>query len=256
MKANSSIIIIPRCFISIMGKFTQTELDDINKTISTAQECLTWAFDNLHPKLAKASSFGAEDAVIIDIMFNINPESRLFTLDTGRLPQETYDVMDEVRKRYNTKIEVLFPDAKEVEEMVNDKGMNLFYDSEENRKLCCAIRKVHPMNKMLKTLDGWITGLRKDQNKNRSDAKMLEIDEMHGDIVKVNPLVDWTYDQTWDYVKSNNCPYNKLLDQGYPSIGCEPCTRPIKIGEDIRAGRWWWENDTNKECGIHMNHDN
>ena len=109
-----------------MGKFTQTELDDINKTISTAQECLVWAFDNLHPKLAKASSFGAEDAVIIDMMFNINPESRLFTLDTGRLPQETYDVMDEVRKHYNTKIEVLFPDAKEVEEMVNDKGMNLF----------------------------------------------------------------------------------------------------------------------------------
>ena len=256
MKANSSIIIIPRCFISIMGKFTQTELDDINKTISTAQECLAWAFDNLHPKLAKASSFGAEDAVIIDMMFNINPESRLFTLDTGRLPQETYDVMDEVRKHYNTKIEVLFPDAKEVEEMVNDKGMNLFYDSEENRKLCCAIRKVHPMNKMLKTLDGWIAGLRKDQNKNRSDAKMLEIDEMHDDIVKVNPIINWTYDQTWDYIKKNNCPYNKLLDQGYPSIGCEPCTRPIKIGEDIRSGRWWWENDTNKECGLHMNHDN
>ena len=256
MKANSSIIIIPRCFISIMGKFTQTELDDINKTISTAQECLTWAFDNLHPKLAKASSFGAEDAVIIDMMFNINPESRLFTLDTGRLPQETYNVMDEVRKRYNTKIEVLFPDAKEVEEMVNEKGMNLFYDSEENRKLCCAIRKVHPMNKMLKTLDGWIAGLRKDQNKNRSDAKMLEIDEMHDDIVKVNPIINWTYDQTWDYIKKNNCPYNKLLDQGYPSIGCEPCTRPIKIGEDVRAGRWWWENDTNKECGLHMNHDN
>ena len=256
MKANSSIIIIPRCFISIMGKFTQTELDGINKTISTAQECLTWAFDNLHPKLAKASSFGAEDAVIIDMMFNINPESRLFTLDTGRLPQETYDVMDEVRKRYSTKIEVLFPDAKEVEEMVNDKGMNLFYDSEENRKLCCAIRKVHPMNKMLKTLDGWIAGLRKDQNKNRSDAKMLEIDEMHDDIVKVNPIINWTYDQTWDYIKKNNCPYNKLLDQGYPSIGCEPCTRPIKIGEDVRAGRWWWENDTNKECGLHMNHDN
>ena len=256
MKANSSIIIIPLCFISIMGKFTQTELDDINKTISTAQECLTWAFDNLHPKLAKASSFGAEDAVIIDIMFNINPESRLFTLDTGRLPQETYNVMDEVRKRYSTKIEVLFPDAKEVEEMVNDKGMNLFYDSAENRKLCCAIRKVHTMNKMLKTLDGWITGLRKDQNKNRSDAKMLEIDEIHDDIVKVNPIINWTYEQTWDYIKTNNCPYNKLLDQGFPSIGCEPCTRPIKIGEDIRAGRWWWENDTNKECGLHMNHDN
>ena len=228
-----------------MGKFTQAELDQVNTTLSTAEDCLKWAFDNLHPKLAKASSFGAEDAAIIDIMFKHNPDSRLFTLDTGRLPQETYDTMDEIRKHYNTNIEVLFPDAKEVEEMVNEKGMNLFYD----------IRKVHPMNKMLKTLDGWITGLRNDQNQNRSDAKMLEIDELHYGIVKVNPIINWTYEQTWDYVKKNNCPYNKLLDQGYPSIGCEPCTRPIKIGEDIRAGRWWWENDEQKECGLHVDHN-
>jgi phosphoadenosine phosphosulfate reductase len=189
-------------------------------------------------------------------MFKINSDSRLFTLETGRLPKETFDVMDAVEKQYNTKIEKLYPDQNEVEKMVKEKGLDCFYESIDNRKLCCGIRKVHPMNKMLATLDGWITGLRNDQNQNRSEAKMLEIDEMHGDIVKVNPLVDWTYDQTWDYVKSNNCPYNKLLDQGYPSIGCEPCTRPIKIGEDIRAGRWWWENDTNKECGLHMNHDN
>ena len=192
-----------------MGKFTQAELDQVNTTLSTAEDCLKWAFDNLHPKLAKASSFGAEDAAIIDIMFKHNPDSRLFTLDTGRLPQETYDTMDEIRKHYNTNIEVLFPDAKEVEEMVNQKGMNLFYDSIENRKLCCDIRKVHPMNKMLKTLDGWITGLRNDQNQNRSDAKMLEIDELHYGIVKVNPIINWTYEQTWDYVKKNNCPYNK-----------------------------------------------
>ena len=238
-----------------MGKFTQAELDQVNTTISTAEDCLKWAFDNLHPKLAKASSFGAEDAAIIDIMFKHNPDSRLFTLDTGRLPQETYDTMDEIRKHYNTNIEVLFPDAKEVEEMVNQKGMNLFYDSIENRKLCCDIRKVHPMNKMLKTLDGWITGLRNDQNQNRSDAKMLEIDELHYGIVKVNPIINCTYEQTLDYVKKNNCPYNKLLDQGYPSIGCEPCTRPIKIGEDIRAGRWWWENDEQKECGLHVDHN-
>ena len=189
------------------------------------------------------------------MMFRINPQSRLFTLDTGRLSQATYDTMDEIRKRYNTKIEVLFPDAAEVEEMVNEKGLKLFYDSVENRKLCCAVRKVHPMNKMLKTLDGWITGLRSDQNQNRSTARMLEVDEMHDGIVKVNPIINWTYDQTWEYIKKNNCPYNKMLDQGYPSIGCEPCTRPIKIGEDIRSGRWWWENDGQKECGLHMDHN-
>ena len=255
MPANSRIIIIPQVLIIIMGKFTQDALNEINNTLNTPEECLQWAFDNLHPKLAKASSFGVEDAAIIDMMFKINSESRLFTLDTGRLPQETYDTMDEIRKRYNTKIEILFPDAKEVEEMVNAKGVNLFYDSIENRELCCAIRKVHPMNKMLSTLDGWITGLRKDQNQNRSDAKMLEIDELHNQIVKVNPLINWTYEQTWEYVKKNNCPYNKLLDQGYPSIGCEPCTRPIKIGEDIRAGRWWWENNSDKECGLHVDHN-
>ena len=168
------------------------ELDEVNSTLHTSEDCLNWAFDNLHPKLAKASSFGAEDAAIIDMMFKINSDARLFTLETGRLPQATFDVMDEVQKRYNTKIEMLYPDKQEVEKMVKEKGLDCFYDSIENRKLCCSIRKVHPMNKMLETLDGWITGLRSDQNANRSDAKMLEIDEMHGDIVKVNPIINWT----------------------------------------------------------------
>ena len=238
-----------------MVKFTQAELDEVNSTLTSAEECLKWAFDNLHPKLAKASSFGAEDAAIIDMMFKLQPDARLFTLETGRLPQATFDVMGEVQKRYNTKIEMQHPDEHEVEKMVKEKGLDCFYDSIENRKLCCAIRKVHPMNKILETLDGWITGIRSDQNKNRSDARMLEVDEMHGDIVKVNPIIDWTYERTLDYIKKNNCPYNKLLDQGFLSIGCEPCTRPIKIGEGIRSGRWWWENDENKDCGLHMDHN-
>ena len=184
-----------------MGKFSQKELDKVNNTLSTPEDCLKWAFDNLHPKLAKASSFGAEDAAIVDMMFKINSDSRLFTLETGRLPKETFDVMDAVQQRYNTKIEMLHPDPKEVEKMVNEKGLDCFYESIDNRKLCCAIRKVHPMNKMLATLDGWITGLRNDQNQNRSEAKMLEIDEMHGNIVKINPLVNWTYDQNMGLCK-------------------------------------------------------
>jgi phosphoadenosine phosphosulfate reductase len=216
-------------------KFTQEQVDNLNSTIKTTEEALQWASDNLHPKVAKASSFGAEDAVVMDIMLKINPDFRFFTLDTGRLPQETYDIMDIVRKKYNISIEVLFPDTKEVEEMVKEKGLNLFYDSVDNRKLCCEIRKVHPMNKMLNTLDGWITGLRRDQTKN-------------------NPIVDWTWDQIQEYIKNNNLPYNSLLDKGFPSIGCEPCTRAIKPGEDIRAGRWWWEQDGNKECGLHIDH--
>ena len=239
-----------------MSKFTQDEVDEINSSLKTAEDALQWAYDNLHPKVAKASSFGAEDAVIMDMMMKINPKFRFFTLDTGRLPQETYDIMDIVRKKYNIDIEVLFPDANEVEQMVNANGMNLFYDSVENRKLCCEIRKVHPIGRILKTLDGWISGLRRDQTDIRSSVKMIEIDQSYGGILKINPIIDWTWDQIWNYIKKNNLPYNTLLDKGYPSIGCEPCTRAIKPGEDLRAGRWWWENDQHKECGLHIGHNN
>jgi len=233
-------------------KFTQEQVDELNSKINTAQEALKWASDNIHPKVAKASSFGAEDAVIMDIMLKINPKFRFFTLDTGRLPHETYDIIDVVRERYNISIEVLFPDATEVEEMVREKGMNLFYDSVENRKLCCEIRKVHPINRMLSTLDGWITGLRQDQTEVRKDVNFFQIDHGHGGILKINPIIDWTWDDVQNYIKENNLPYNSLLDKGYPSIGCEPCTRPIKPGEDLRAGRWWWEQSEHKECGLHI----
>ena len=235
-----------------MGKFTQAELDEINPTLKTPQDALKWALDSLHPRVAKASSFGAEDSVIIDMMVKINPKARFFTLDTGRLNQETYDVMDELSKKYNITFEVMFPDAQEVEEMVRTKGINLFYDSVENRHLCCGIRKVHPLRRMLKNLDGWISGIRRDQTSIRKNASMLEIDEKYDGIVKINPLIDWTWDQVWDYIKKNNVPYHKLLDKGYPSIGCEPCTRARNPGEDLRAGRWWWESKEHKECGLHM----
>jgi phosphoadenosine phosphosulfate reductase len=211
-------------------KFTQEQVDDLNSRIKTTEEALQWASDNLHPKVAKASSFGAEDAVVIDIMLKINPKFRFFTLDTGRLPQETYDIMDVVRKKYNITVEVLFPDT------------------------CCEIRKVHPMNKMLSTMDGWITGLRRDQTKIRENVTIFQLDHEHGEILKINPIIDWTWNQIQEYIKKNDLPYNSLLDKGYPSIGCEPCTRPIKPGEDLRAGRWWWEQGEHKECGLHIDH--
>ena len=236
-------------------KFTQNQVDDLNSRITTTEQALQWVSENLHPRVAKASSFGAEDAVVMDIMLKINPNFRFFTLDTGRLPQETYDIMDIVRKKYSISIEVLFPDTREVEDMVKEKGLNLFYESVENRKLCCEIRKVHPMNKMLNTLDGWITGLRRDQTKIRENVKIFQIDQGHGGILKINPIIDWTWDQIQEYIKKNNLPYNSLLDKGYPSIGCEPCTRSIKPGEDLRAGRWWWEQGEHKECGLHIDHN-
>ena len=241
-------------WISLVTKFTQEQVDELNSKIKTAEEALKWTSENLHPKVAKASSFGAEDAVIMDIMIKINPKFRFFTLDTGRLPQETYDIMDIVRKKYNISIEVLFPDTKEVEDMVREKGMNLFYESVENRKLCCEIRKVHPINRMLSTLDGWISGLRRDQTEVRKDVHIFQIDHGHGGILKINPIIDWTWDDIQNYIKKNDLPYNSLLDKGYPSIGCEPCTRAIKPGEDLRAGRWWWEQGEHKECGLHIDH--
>ncbi|OLE40019.1 MAG: phosphoadenosine phosphosulfate reductase [Thaumarchaeota archaeon 13_1_20CM_2_39_20] len=237
-----------------MPKFTGEQIQQLNAKLKTPQEVLRWALDNLHPRIAVASSFGAEDVAIIDMISNINPKARVFTLDTGRLNQETYDVMDEIRSRYNMNIEVMFPDHDEVEQMVRVNGMNLFYHSVGNRKLCCGIRKVHPLNRMLSTLDGWITGLRADQTEVRSNSNKIEIDSQHNDIIKVNPILEWSWEQTWDYIKKNNIPYNKLHDKGFPSIGCEPCTRAIKPGEPLRAGRWWWESDTEKECGLHADH--
>jgi phosphoadenosine phosphosulfate reductase len=240
--------------IFIMSKFTAEQVQQLNANLKTPQDVLKWSFDNLHPRLAMASSFGAEDVVVIDMMMKINPKARIFTLDTGRLNQETYDVMDEIRKKYNVNIEVMFPDQNEVEQMVRVNGLNLFYHSVGNRKLCCGIRKVHPLNRILSTLDGWVTGLRADQTEVRSNANKIELDEQHNGMIKINPIIEWTWDQTWDYIKKNNIPYNKLHDNGFPSIGCEPCTRAIKPGEPLRAGRWWWESDSQKECGLHADH--
>ncbi len=238
-----------------MSTFTVAQIQQLNESLKTPQEVLKWSLDSLHPRIAMASSFGAEDVVVIDMMMKINPKSRIFTLDTGRLNQETYDVMDEIRKKYNVNIEVMFPDQNEVEQMVSVNGFNLFYDNVGNRKLCCGIRKVHPLNRILSTLDGWITGLRADQTEVRSNANKLELDEQHNAIVKINPIIEWTWEQTWDYIKKNDIPYNKLHDKGFPSIGCEPCTRAIKSGEPLRAGRWWWESDSQKECGLHADHN-
>jgi phosphoadenosine phosphosulfate reductase len=237
-------------------RLDQAQLNELNSTYvnKSAEEVLEWTLDNLHPDVALASSFGAEDVVLIHMLTKINPEARIFTLDTGRLNQETYDVMDNLASKYKIKFEVMFPNQNDVEEMVREHGMNLFYRSQANRKLCCGVRKVNSLTKILSTLDGWITGIRADQTQNRAAANKFEIDGQFGGILKANPLIDWTWNRVWDYIKVNKVPYNKLHDNGYPSIGCEPCTRAVKEGEDLRAGRWWWENESDKECGLHMDH--
>ena len=219
------------------------------------EEILEWALQQFGDRVALASSFGVEDVVLIDMLAKIDRKARIFTLDTGRLNQETYDVMDKIRDKYKMSIEVMFPDAEAVEQMVREKGLNLFYHSNENRKQCCGVRKVEPLNRALQGLDAWIAGLRRDQVVTRATTKEVSIDLDHGGIAQLNPLVDWTWEQVWDYLKQHEVPYNVLHDQGYPSIGCAPCTRAIRPGEDFRAGRWWWEQPDQKECGLHVGKD-
>lgn len=215
------------------------------------EDVLSWAFKNFSPEISIASSFGAEDVVLIDMAVKIDPKARIFTLDTGRLNEETYEVMDRIRSKYKISIESYFPDLNAVEKLEREKGFHSFRESVESRVECCGIRKVEPLNRALKSLKAWVTGLRRDQSVTRAEVLKIEKDNAHGGIFKINPLVDWTNEDVWAYIKKNQVPYNKLHDLGYPSIGCAPCTRAVKPGEDIRAGRWWWENPEHKECGLH-----
>lgn len=218
---------------------------------AAAEDVLGWALDEFHPRVAISAAFLAEDMVVIDLAHRIRPDVRVFTLDTGRLPQETYALIDEVRSKYGIDVEVQFPDATQVEAMVRKHGLNLFYKDQGLRLLCCQVRKVFPLEKALSGLDAWMTGLRREQNVTRANVGKVEIDHVHGDMVKVNPIADWTKEQVWGHLRANKVPTNALYDQGYTSIGCAPCTRAISPGEPDRAGRWWWEDPESKECGLH-----
>lgn len=215
-------------------------------------EIIKWSVDHFGAeKIGFASSMSIEDQVITDIIVQNTPGLNIFTLDTGRLPQETYDLIEKTNTKYGINIELLFPDAVEVEKMVKEYGPNLFYKSIENRKLCCHIRKMAPLTKKFKTLNAWICGLRKEQAVTRRGVEVLEIDETFS-VLKINPLAEWSEEKVWQYIKENEIPYNELYDKGYKSIGCAPCTRVVKEGEDIRSGRWWWESPEQKECGLHI----
>lgn len=236
---------------------TPEEMADLNRRFRAAQpqEVLAWALQRFAPRIALASSFGAEDVVLIDMLWRLDPQSRVFTLDTLRLPTETYALMDELRDRYGIEVETFYPDLGTVGEMVRERGFNLFYRSVANRQLCCQVRKVEPLGRALASLDAWITGLRQDQAPTRSAVQKLELDRLHGGPIKINPLADWNREEVWAYIRAHGVPYNRLHDQAYPSIGCAPCTRAVEPGEDPRAGRWWWELDPEaKECGLHVGH--
>lgn len=225
---------------------------DVEFEEKSAEKVILWGWDTFKEKIALANSFGAEDVVLTDMVLRINPQIKIFALDTGRLPQETYNIWQILEEKYGINIEPYFPEAKRVEEMVKKFGSNLFYKSVDLRRLCCQVRKIGPLNRALLELDAWICGLRREQSITRRDIKKIEIDLAHRRIIKINPLADWSIDEVWDYIKKNKLAYNKLHDRNYPSIGCVPCTRPIKPGEDTRSGRWWWEPPEQKECGLHL----
>ena len=198
-----------------------------------------------------ASSLAAEDMVLTDLILRAKLPVRIFTLETGRLHQETLGMLDRVREVYGYDIEPFRPDPAAVDAYVQQNGLNAFYDSVEMRKECCRIRKVDPLNRALAGQRAWITGQRRAQSATRTELHVQEDDAAHG-MAKFNPLADWSEEDVWHYIRSNDVPYNPLHDRGYPSIGCEPCTRAIQPGEDVRAGRWWWENPESKECGLHV----
>jgi thioredoxin-dependent adenylylsulfate APS reductase len=189
--------------------------------------------------------------VILDMASRVDRQVRVFTVDSGRLHQETHDLMDRVRERYGLAVEVYAPDPLELEPFIRREGTNPFYRDVSLRLRCCEIRKVNPLRRALTDTDAWITGVRRDQAATRSNLGVVEVDREHGDILKINPLVSWTEEDVWAYLRRHDVPYNALYDRGYRSIGCQPCTRPVEPGEGSRAGRWWWEQDVPKECGIH-----
>lgn len=225
-------------------------MSDLNQKIEQAKAVLAQAVRDFAP-VTFANSLGAEDMVLTDLIAKFQPDITMFSLDTGRLPQETYDLMQQVRLAYAVPLHVYFPESAQVEALVARIGVNGFYDSVENRKACCHTRKVEPLKRALQGNKAWITGMRRDQAVTRGTLEVSSFDADHG-MQKINPLLDWSNAEVWQYLKQNNVPYNKLHDRFFPSIGCAPCTRSVTPGEDIRSGRWWWEQPENKECGLHV----
>lgn len=228
-------------------------IDRLNERFAdaTSQEVLAWFLKEYEGRIALSSSLSIEDQALTHMIVKENPKTRIFTLDTGRLFPETYQLIDRTNLTYNIKIEVFFPDYREVQRMVREEGINLFYNSIESRHRCCAIRKLEPLKRAFQGLDAWICGLRHEQSVTRKDMRLVEWDDIHG-LIKVNPLINWSEEEVRDYIHKNHVPYNKLFDKGFPSIGCEPCTRAVKPGDDPRSGRWWWEAPDKRECGLHQ----
>ena len=215
------------------------------------QMILAWARETFGEKLILGSAMGPEAQIITHFIATEKLDIPVFTVDTGRVFEETYDLIARTNHKYDLRIKVFFPDSTDLEMLAHRLGPNPFLNNVEDRKECCAMRKVFPLERALEGMNAWMTGLRRDQSVTRNNAGVVEWDAKHG-LVKINPLVNWSSEKVWDFIHANDVPYNELHDKGFPSIGCKPCTRAIQPGEDIRAGRWWWESPEHKECGIHI----
>lgn len=233
-----------------MNSTTSISDSEINELqAAKAETVLRFALERFHPRIALASSL--QDAVLIHLAAQIRPDVRVFTIDTGRLPEESYACAEAITRRLGVKLEWFFPRHSDVEQLVAENGPYSFRESLEARRLCCAVRKVEPLQRALSDLDGWITGQRRTESVTRKKVLKVERDQAHGGIWKFNPLAEWSDADVRDYIQRHDVPYNTLLDQGYPSVGCDCCSRAVTAGEDSRAGRWWWESDEHKECGLH-----
>ena len=232
--------------------YTKEEIDSLNIKYAdaSAQELLQSFMAQYGARLALSSSLSIEDQTLTDMMLRIDPQANIFTLDTGRLFPETYELIDRTNEHYKVKLKVYCPQTEALQQFVATEGINPFYESIEKRHACCEVRKLEPLRRAFRDLDVWVCGLRSAQSVTRSDMRLIEWDERHG-LLKINPLIHWTEQQVWDYIRENRVLYNRLHDKGFPSIGCEPCTRAVRRIDDVRAGRWWWENPDHRECGLH-----
>jgi len=229
-----------------MGHLSTLELET---KAASVRELLTAAVRD-HGKVVYANSLGAEAMVLTDIIFSDVPGIDVVSIDTGRLHEETYELLEKLQRRYKKPIRVVYPDGVAVEQLVSTQGINAFFHSQEARVACCNVRKIVPFKRVVEGYSAWITGVRREQSKTRSQGQPVEWDAQHG-LHKVSPLLDWTEEQIWAYIRARKLPYNSLHDKQFPSIGCAPCTRAVLPGEDHRAGRWWWENAESRECGLH-----
>ncbi len=233
--------------------FSKQDIDALNARFENAapEELLSFFLKEYEGHIALSSSLSIEDQVLTHMIVNINPQTRIFTLDTGRLFPQTYKLIATTNDTYGIKIEVFFPDYHEVQRMVREEGINLFYNSIESRHRCCAIRKLEPLGRAFSGLGAWVCGLRHEQSVTRKDMRKIEWDDIHN-MLKLNPLIDWTEEQVRAFINTHGIPYNPLFDHGFPSVGCEPCTRAVPAGADPRSGRWWWEAPDKRECGLHQ----